>query len=85
MQIRSIYRMIEFAGGRDGYLLNHEWTFYVFESSIILPIFILFSIYHPANYVSNISFRQRRDNNLIPENLSETNVALEDTRSGIRA
>lgn len=33
--MRSIYRMIEFAGGRDGYVRTHEWPFWVFDSFLI--------------------------------------------------
>lgn len=53
--------MIEFTTGFDGYLATHEWNFYVFESTVVLPVFILFNIFHPADYVSNISWRQKKD------------------------
>ena len=40
--------------------MTHEWTFYLFESVIMLPTIVVFNIYHPAHYVSNIGFRQKR-------------------------
>ncbi|KAF3406985.1 hypothetical protein DPV78_000640 [Talaromyces pinophilus] len=63
--VRSVYRMIEFCSGYDGYLATHEWNFYVFESLIILPIFLLFNIWHPARYISNIGWRQKRANDTL--------------------
>ncbi|KAH6689925.1 RTA1 like protein-domain-containing protein [Leptodontidium sp. MPI-SDFR-AT-0119] len=58
--IRSIYCMIEFNQGEHGHLITHEWCFYVFEATVMLPCIVLFNIFHPAHYVSNIGFRQKR-------------------------
>ncbi|KAG4413305.1 hypothetical protein IFR04_013565 [Cadophora malorum] len=60
--IRCIYRLIEFSQGRDGYLITHEWNFYVFETCFILPVFFIFNWYHPARYLTNLGFRQQRPN-----------------------
>ena len=46
--------------GQDGYLVTHEWNFYVFETSLILPVFVIFNWYHPSRYLTNIGFRQNR-------------------------
>jgi hypothetical protein len=59
--------MIEFSTGFTGYLATHEWNFYVFEASVVLPVFILFNVFHPAKYVSNITWRQKKPNvDLVP-------------------
>ncbi|KAJ6139292.1 hypothetical protein N7471_005778 [Penicillium samsonianum] len=72
--IRSIYRMIEFCTGFDGYLATHEWNFYVFEAALILPIFILFNIWHPAHYLSQTGWKQKRTGDeLILDDRSDTN------------
>ncbi len=52
--------MVEFTEGADGYLFTHEWTFFVFESAMILPCIALFNVFHPASFISNIGFRQKR-------------------------
>lgn len=59
-QIRSVYRFIEFASGIDGYLSFHEWNFYVFEAATILPVLIIFNIYHPIHYLTHVSWNQKR-------------------------
>jgi hypothetical protein len=48
IQIRSIYRLIEFAFGIFGYPFTHEWMFYVFESLPMLPAILVFCWWHPA-------------------------------------
>ena len=50
-QVRSIYRVIEFACGIHGYPFTHEWIFYVFESLPMLPAISIFCLYHPAKYL----------------------------------
>ena len=60
LQVRSIYRMIEFTQGAGGYFLTHEWTFYIFEAVVMLPTIVIFNVWHPAHYVSSIGFRQKR-------------------------
>jgi hypothetical protein len=48
-QIRSIYRVVEFALGIEGYPFQHEWPLYVLEAT---PMFFAIGIlawYHPVN------------------------------------
>ncbi|KAI9649427.1 hypothetical protein NHQ30_002003 [Ciborinia camelliae] len=58
---RSIYRMIEFTSGSGGYLTVHEWNFYVFEALLILPVLVLFNVYHPAKFLKNVGWKQQRE------------------------
>ncbi|KAH0848332.1 putative RTA1 domain protein [Fonsecaea pedrosoi] len=51
IQIRSIYRVVEFGMGIDGYPFTHEWCLYVLEA---LPMFIALTalaLYHPVKYM----------------------------------
>jgi hypothetical protein len=41
-QIRSIFRIAEFAGGFNGYITTHEAYFYLFDS---LPLWISMTLY----------------------------------------
>ena len=45
---RSIFRVVEYAMGNDGYLLGHEWTLYVFDTIPIFTAMVIFGIYHPG-------------------------------------
>ena len=60
----SVYRIVEFSQGFDGYLASHEAYFYVLETVPMIPPFILFNIFHPGRIVKggfvkcNIDARQ---------------------------
>jgi hypothetical protein len=56
--LRSVYRMVEFSTGFDGYLNTHEWNFYVFELGLILITIATYNIWHPAWYLTNIGWKQ---------------------------
>ncbi|GKU02658.1 rtm1 [Fusarium langsethiae] len=53
IMIRCIFRVVEFAGGRDSYAFNHEWLFWVFESLPMAGAIIIFCIYHPGRYLGS--------------------------------
>lgn len=46
--VRSIFRVIEYAMGRGGYLLQHEWTMYVFDSALMVIAVFLFAWWYPG-------------------------------------
>ncbi|KAL4940212.1 hypothetical protein BDV06DRAFT_230509 [Aspergillus oleicola] len=48
IMIRSIFRVIEYAGGQKGYLLSHEWTLFVFDSVLMLGVMVIWGIWHPG-------------------------------------
>ena len=46
--VRSTFRVIEYAGGNDGYLLTHEWTLYVFDAVLMFFTMAFFWIWYPG-------------------------------------
>jgi hypothetical protein len=47
IMFRNIFRVVETAGGRDGYLLSHEWPLYVFDSiSMMVVMAVLLYYFH---------------------------------------
>lgn len=46
--IRSIFRLIEYSQGNAGWLIRHEWTFYVFDSMLMFVVMVLFNAFHPS-------------------------------------
>ncbi|KAI5776336.1 RTA1 like protein-domain-containing protein [Geopyxis carbonaria] len=55
--VRSVYRMAEFAGGRESYLKTTEVWFWVLDAMMLFFVFVLFNVFHPATYIDNIGFR----------------------------
>jgi hypothetical protein len=47
--IRSIFRIVEYAFGDNGYPITHEWTLYVFDSVLMISVTILFYFGYPSN------------------------------------
>jgi hypothetical protein len=45
--IRSVFRIIEYVMGNDGYPLLHEWTLYIFDSVPMAAVMVIFFIWYP--------------------------------------
>lgn len=46
--IRSVFRVVEYSMGYDGYALAHEWTLYVFDSVPMVGVMIVFFWRYPS-------------------------------------
>lgn len=46
--IRSLFRVVEYIQGNDGYCLTHEWTLYVFDSTLMFAVMLIWAIWHPG-------------------------------------
>ena len=49
--VRSIFRIIEYAFGNNGYPLKHEWTLYCFDSVLMFLVTVIFLFRYPSNLV----------------------------------
>jgi hypothetical protein len=47
VMIRSLFRIVEYATGADGYLMTHEWPLYVFDTILMFAVVVLFYFCHP--------------------------------------
>ncbi|OQE24844.1 hypothetical protein PENFLA_c009G06362 [Penicillium flavigenum] len=56
--IRSIFRVVEYAAGNDGYPLTHEWMLYVFDSVLIIICMVIWGIWYPGTLPSLIVSNQ---------------------------
>ena len=46
--VRSIFRVIEYIGGNDGYLLRSEWPTYVFDALLMALTMLIFLVWYPS-------------------------------------
>jgi len=46
--VRSLFRVVEFSLGREGYPLMHEWMLFVFDSILMLAVMVIFYVWHPS-------------------------------------
>ena len=49
IMIRSIFRVVEYAMGHDGYPLGNEWTLYVFDGVLMFGVVAMFVWRFPSN------------------------------------
>ncbi|KAJ6110932.1 hypothetical protein N7486_003167 [Penicillium sp. IBT 16267x] len=47
IMIRSVFRLVEYIQGNDGFLLRHELFLYVFDSLLIFIAMVVFNVAHP--------------------------------------
>lgn len=48
IMIRSLFRVAEFAMGNDGYILQHEWTMYIFDSVLMFAVMVVYYLWYPT-------------------------------------
>ncbi|KAM0123729.1 hypothetical protein ACHAQE_002703 [Botrytis cinerea] len=51
--IRSAFRLIEYAGGNDGYLLSHEAFAYIFDATLMFFVMVILNIFHPSDVMGD--------------------------------
>ncbi|KAL2881812.1 hypothetical protein SGCOL_002969 [Colletotrichum sp. CLE4] len=53
IMVRSIFRMIEYAQGHDGSLIQKEIYVYVLDALLMTVVSIVFSVYHPSSVLKD--------------------------------
>jgi hypothetical protein len=48
IMVRSIFRVVEYAMGNSGYPLKHEWTLYIFDSTLMFFVMVVYFIWYPT-------------------------------------
>ncbi|KAJ5715702.1 uncharacterized protein N7483_012883 [Penicillium malachiteum] len=67
--IRSVYRVVEFAQGNNGYVISHEVFLYVFDASMMFLVMVMMNIFHPSVVLGrNDTAASRELKNLRSEN-----------------
>lgn len=46
--VRSIFRLIEYAQGNDGYLISHEAFMYAFDAMLMFFAMVALNVFHPS-------------------------------------
>lgn len=47
--IRSVYRLVEFNQGQQGYVMTHEVFLYVFDATMMYFVMVLMNFRHPSH------------------------------------
>lgn len=55
IMVRSIFRVVEYIMGYEGYLLKNEWTLYVFDALLMFGVVLMFAWRFPGTLRSKAS------------------------------
>lgn len=47
--IRSVFRLVEYSQGNNGWLMRREWTLYIFDATLMWVVLVIFNIWHPSH------------------------------------
>ncbi|KAF7871628.1 hypothetical protein EAF04_003735 [Stromatinia cepivora] len=48
IMIRSLFRIVEYVQGNDGYLLSKETYSYIFDATLMFIVMVIFNVRHPS-------------------------------------
>ncbi|KAI1845746.1 hypothetical protein JX265_000075 [Neoarthrinium moseri] len=48
IMVRSIFRVVEFVMGNDGYPMKNEWTLYIFDAVPMFIVMVVFYFWYPS-------------------------------------
>ncbi|KAI9727800.1 MAG: hypothetical protein M1834_007947 [Cirrosporium novae-zelandiae] len=51
IMVRSIFRVVEYRQGQDGYPLTHEWTLYIFDALLMFIVMVIFYFWYPSRII----------------------------------
>ncbi|KAJ5162636.1 RTA-like protein [Penicillium coprophilum] len=51
--VRSVFRLVEYKEGYDGYTMTHEVFMYIFDGVLMLIAMAVMNVYHPAEILGN--------------------------------
>ena len=52
IMVRNIVRVVEYAQGSGGYLLDHEFVLYVFDALLMLVVMMILNVWHPSEIMA---------------------------------
>ncbi|OJJ01776.1 hypothetical protein ASPVEDRAFT_52651 [Aspergillus versicolor CBS 583.65] len=64
VMVRSIFRLVEYIQGNNGYLLRHEAYLYIFDALLIFVTMVIFNVIHPHEIGQLL--RNHTDNDMAP-------------------
>ncbi|KAL4977916.1 RTA1 like protein [Aspergillus desertorum] len=52
--VRSVFRLVEYVQGNDGYLISHEVFMYVFDAALMLLAMVVMNLCHPSMILTGL-------------------------------
>lgn len=61
IMVRSIFRVVEYLQGFNGYLLHHEAYLYIFDALLMFLVMVLFNVVHPSELAASMKHKIATD------------------------
>ncbi|KAK1236894.1 hypothetical protein MKX08_007842 [Trichoderma sp. CBMAI-0020] len=61
IMVRSIFRLVEYLQGFNGYLLHHEAYLYVFDALLMFLVMVLLNLVHPSELAASMKHKTGTD------------------------
>lgn len=61
IMVRSIFRVVEYLQGFDGYLLHHEAYLYIFDALLMFLVMVLLNVVHPSELAASMKHKTATD------------------------
>lgn len=58
IMVRSVFRVVEYLQGNNGYILSREGFLYVFDAMLMLAVMATLHFVHPSEVLSFLKKRQ---------------------------
>jgi hypothetical protein len=59
IMVRSVFRVVEYIQGNDGYLISHEIFLYIFDTILMAAVMLIFLIWYVDNLERKVSMHER--------------------------
>lgn len=59
IMVRSVFRVVEYIQGSDGYIMSKEMFIYIFDASLMFLTMVIFNIWHPSRIISRSAATER--------------------------
>ncbi|KAL7912368.1 RTA1 like domain-containing protein [Trichoderma velutinum] len=61
IMVRSIFRVVEYLQGFNGYLLHHEAYLYIFDALLMFLVMVLLNVVHPSELAASMKHKTAMD------------------------
>lgn len=61
IMVRSIFRVVEYLQGFNGYLLHHEAYLYIFDGLLMFLVMVLLNVVHPGELAASMKHKTATD------------------------
>jgi membrane protein implicated in regulation of membrane protease activity len=64
--VRSVFRVVEFVEGNDGFIMGREYLLYIFDACLMTLSGVVLWIYHPGSFLTRSGRKRESELSLRP-------------------